>query len=324
MDQTLKDLSAAYTAVQVPHVLGSVCRSGTYFHTFESADVCLAKTEELVKEFEGGGDYTAWCQSLGKATEAAPAASEAKEEKAATTTTETTTCGCVGMPASLMGNATARKGYPATYGESCAAHDLTTEACSGTYKAAYCYEEWCYVDPSCDVSDKKETFFFQGEEMFYSYQHCGGLDAYAAEACGKQKDADSCHSFSSNCAFNEHAGACQNKLCQCTGDNLGINTTKYGFTETYGESCKAWDQGSCRAGSPRTPAVSSWDSGAARTGATLNPRAHLRRNPLSRKASPIRILLAPMTPRSCCSANGPSRSISVGSRCSSAATLQRR
>jgi hypothetical protein len=245
MDQTLKDLSAAYTAVQVPHVLGSVCRSGTYFHTFESADVCLAKTEELVKEFEGGGDYTAWCQSLGKATEAAPAASEAKEEKAATTTTETTTCGCVGMPASLVGNATARKGYPATYGESCAAHDLTTEACSGTYKAAYCYEEWCYVDPSCDVSDKKETFFFQGEEMFYSYQHCGGLDAYAAEACGKQKDADSCHSFSSNCAFNEHAGACQNKLCQCTGDNLGINTTKYGFTETYGESCKAWDQGSC-------------------------------------------------------------------------------
>jgi hypothetical protein len=101
------------------------------------------------------------------------------------------------------------------------------------------------VDPSCTDADKKETFFFQGVELFYSYQHCGGLDAYVAEACGQQKDADSCHSFSSNCAFNEHAGACQNKLCQCTGDNLGINTTKYGFTETYGESCKAWDQGSC-------------------------------------------------------------------------------
>merc|ERR1719405_37011 len=81
--------------------------------------------------------------------------------------------------------------------------------------------------------------------MFYSYQHCGGLDAYAAEACGKQKDADSCHSFSSNCVFNEVAGACQNKLCQCTGDNMlsGANLEKYG--ETYGETCKNWDQHSC-------------------------------------------------------------------------------
>jgi hypothetical protein len=236
IDTTLKSLSAAYTAVQVPHVLGNVCKSGTYFHSFPSADACLKKTEELVKAFEGDGDYSAWCKTLATV-------SESSEE--ATKSAEPAKCGCVGLPSALAGNATARKGYPATYGESCAAHDLTTDACSGKYKAAYCYEEWCYIDPSCTDADKKETFFFPGHELYYSYQHCGGLDAYAAEACGQQKDAETCHAFSSNCAFNEHAGACQNKLCQCTGDNLGINTTKYGFEESYGETCKAWDQGSC-------------------------------------------------------------------------------
>jgi hypothetical protein len=236
IDTTLKDLAAAYTVVQVPHVLGSVCRSGTYFHSFPSADACLEKTDELVKAFEGDKDYSAWCQSLAKVSASTEAAASTEEEAK---------CGCVGLPSSLVGNATARKGYPATYGESCAAHDLTTEACAGKYKPAYCYEEWCYVDPSCKVDDKKETFFFQGAELYYSYQHCGGLDAYAAEACGQQKNAEACHEFSSNCAFNEHAGACQNKLCQCTGDNLGINTTKYGFGDSYGESCKAWDQTSC-------------------------------------------------------------------------------
>jgi hypothetical protein len=247
IDSTLKDLAATYTAVQVPHVLGNVCKSGTYFHSFESADACLKKTEELVKAFEGDKKYGAWCESLATVSESAPAESASAEPAAAEAKKEEPAkeCGCVGLPAALIGNSTARKGYPATYGESCAAHDLTTEACSGKYKPAYCYEEWCYVDPSCDVSDKKETFFFQGVELFYSYQHCGGLDAYAAEACGQQKDADTCHAFSSNCAFNKHAGACQNKLCQCTGDNLGINTTKYGFEDSYGESCKAWDQGSC-------------------------------------------------------------------------------
>merc|ERR1719333_862569 len=64
IDTTLKDLAAAYTAVQVPHVLGNVCRSGTYFHSFPSTDACLKKTEELVKAFEGDKKYGAWCESL--------------------------------------------------------------------------------------------------------------------------------------------------------------------------------------------------------------------------------------------------------------------
>merc|ERR1719389_1644338 len=74
IDTTLKDLAAAYTVVQVPHVLGSVCRSGTYFHSFPSADACLEKTEALVKEFEGEKDYTAWCKSIATVSSAPEAA----------------------------------------------------------------------------------------------------------------------------------------------------------------------------------------------------------------------------------------------------------
>merc|ERR1719389_956877 len=75
IDTTLKELAAAYTAVQVPHVLGSVCRSGTFFHSFPSAEACLEKTEELVKQFEGDRKYSEWCESLpAKASDAAGAA----------------------------------------------------------------------------------------------------------------------------------------------------------------------------------------------------------------------------------------------------------
>merc|ERR1719453_2078718 len=123
-------------------------------------------------------------------------------------------CECVGLPDDLLENETARKGYPVTYGDSCAAHDLTTDACSGDIKPAWCYEKWCYVNPSCAVGDKKDTFFFPGHELFYSYQQCGALDAFAASACGEKHDAEACEAFSSNCVFNEVAGACQNKLCQ--------------------------------------------------------------------------------------------------------------
>jgi len=155
-------------------------------------------------------------------------------------------CHCVGLPDTLLSNETARKGLPKSYGGECAAHDLTTKSCEGQFKPEWCYESWCYVNPSCDVSDKKETFYFaeSGEELFYSYGHCGGLDSFAAEACSEH-DAETCESFSSNCVFNIASGACQNKLCQCTGDNLGINTTRLGFSKDYGESCSNWDQASC-------------------------------------------------------------------------------
>merc|ERR1719152_180852 len=70
------------------------------------------------------------------------------------------------------------------------------------------------------------------------------MDAFAGEACAKQ-DESSCESFSDNCAWNKPTGACQNKLCQCTGSNGDMDVAKYGFEEGYGETCKAWDKGSC-------------------------------------------------------------------------------
>jgi hypothetical protein len=158
-------------------------------------------------------------------------------------------CECVGLPETLLGDEAARQGYPKTYGGECAAHDLTTEACTGPSKPAYCYELWCYVDPSCNEADKKETFFFKGAPMqlYYSYGHCDGLDIYAAEACGRQ-DVSTCTDFSNNCVFNEHTKACENKLCQCTGDNVDMNTKApgiLGFSKDYGTSCSNWDQDSC-------------------------------------------------------------------------------
>ena len=158
-------------------------------------------------------------------------------------------CECVGLPETLLGDEAARQGYPKTYGGECAAHDLTTEACTGPSKPAYCYELWCYVDPSCDEADKKETFFFKGASMqlYYSYGHCSGLDIYAAEACGRQ-DVSTCTDFSNNCVFNEHTKACENKLCQCNGDNVDMNTKALGilgFSKDYGTSCSNWDQDSC-------------------------------------------------------------------------------
>jgi hypothetical protein len=236
VDGTLKDLAKAYTAVQVPHVLTSVCNSGTFFHSFPTKSDCQNMTDDLVKEFDGGKNYTSWCSEV----QVLIGDDEATEEKEE----EPEGCKCVGMPSSLQQNDTARKGYSADYGAECAAHDLTTDACAGEFKPAYCHQEWCYVNSACNAKDKKETFFFPAADLQYSYQHCGGLDAYAAEACAKHEDESSCTSFSSNCAFNTKTNLCQNKLCQCTGDNLGLNTTGLGSAE-YGETCAAWDKEMC-------------------------------------------------------------------------------
>jgi len=237
VEGTLKDLARGYTAVQVPHVLKSVCNSGTFFHAFPTKDDCLSMTDSLVKEFDGEKDYKSWCTEVETLVGSEGKAEEKEEE-------ESEECKCVGLPSSLTQNETALKGYSTDYGGECAAHDLKTEACAGEFKPAYCHQEWCYVNSNCGAKDKKETFFFPGTDLQYSYQHCGGLDAYAAEACAKHTDESSCTGFSKNCAFSTKTNLCQNKLCQCTGDNLGINTTGLGSSE-YGETCEAWDKDMC-------------------------------------------------------------------------------
>jgi len=232
---TLRSLELAYTKVQVPHVLQQVCNAGTFFHAFEDAAQCSKTTDKLIAQYEDGKDYKGWCEDV---------------KKQLGDGAESPACKCVGIPDTIERDGTtvlsaSGKKYPETYGSECKTHDLELEGCDGEYKPAYCYESWCYVDKSCEAKDKKKSFFFgKRAELYYSYQTCGSVDAYAAEACAGQDEA-SCEEFSENCAWNKPSGGCQNKLCQCTGTNNGLDEAKLGFLDGYGESCKAWDSQTC-------------------------------------------------------------------------------
>jgi hypothetical protein len=235
LDGTLKALERAYTKVQVPFVLHQVCNQGTFFHAFEDAAQCSGTTDKLVAQYEGKADYKGWCTDL----------KELLGDGA-----ESAACKCVGIPDSIEREgefvlAASGDKYPASYGGECKTHDLELAGCAGEYKPAYCFESWCYVDKACAATDRKASFFFGKQaELYYSYQTCGSVDAYAAEACAGQ-DEGSCAGFSENCAWNKPSGNCQNRLCQCTGTNKDLDEAKLGFREGYGESCQAWDAQTC-------------------------------------------------------------------------------
>lgn len=70
-------------------------------------------------------------------------------------------------------------GTDGDYGIGCKAHDLTggsKSACVGANLAEWCYDEWCYVEPSnCTV----QMYASQIETgKWYSYPTCGYLDNY--------------------------------------------------------------------------------------------------------------------------------------------------
>jgi hypothetical protein len=160
-------------------------------------------------------------------------------------------CECVPLPDSVPRNkqglvkSTSGDLYPSTYGAVCAAHDQATDACKGKYKAAWCNQKWCYVSKDCKAEDTKDSFFFgKAHGIHYSYQNCGGIDAFAAEMCAGQTE-KACPEFSDNCAWNKPSQGCQNKLCQCTGSNGGMDVAKHGFQKGYGETCEEWDEKSC-------------------------------------------------------------------------------
>lgn len=233
--RVLDSLARAYTGVQVPHVLEQVCNSGRFFHAFESGEDCKKMAAELVHEYdEKEPDFVAWCKEVNGMLD-----------------TDMTHCECLELPESLLSGpnkttaiAKDNSTYPSSYGGACVAHDLTLDACSGEFKPAWCLEQWCYVSKECTAKDKKSTFIFD-HDLYYSYAACGGLDAFASEACAKQDDATNCTAFSDNCAWNTPSDACQNKLCQCTGASPGLNLTSLGFAENHGQKCGAWDQDKC-------------------------------------------------------------------------------
>eukprot|EP00930_Biecheleria_cincta_P003721 TRINITY_DN104648_c0_g1_i1.p1 TRINITY_DN104648_c0_g1~~TRINITY_DN104648_c0_g1_i1.p1 ORF type:complete len:497 (-),score=58.03 TRINITY_DN104648_c0_g1_i1:154-1644(-) len=105
-------------------------------------------------------------------------------------------------------NATKFPGYyPANYGTSCGIHmepltsscfDLATgtpwkSPCRGDKtsgcRASWCDSAWCWVDPcTCNsVTDIAQSSWFVGQNIFYSYSNCNGVDSFtsSAEATGE-------------------------------------------------------------------------------------------------------------------------------------------
>ena len=91
--------------------------------------------------------------------------------------------------------------------------------------------------------------YFPVKELYYSYNKCGSLDAFTSEACFAKGNAEDC---SDSCAWNEVTKSCQNKLCQCTGDNTATKNSEM-FEQNilktkgkhYGKTCHNWDQTTC-------------------------------------------------------------------------------
>lgn len=124
-------------------------------------------------------------------------------------------CKCIGF-ANISGTATVtikekEYEYPADFGSYCSKwDDKNHPSCKGDKPAAWCKQEWCYVDPcSCDlnVTPKKLTYVpgtsYQGKPLFYSYSACGTKDSYSSE-----ENAKACPNFASE-------SKCE-KQSQCT------------------------------------------------------------------------------------------------------------
>jgi hypothetical protein len=153
-------------------------------------------------------------------------------------------CTCIGLPDLLIANETLRKGYPTTYGESCYAHDFDTSACSNeTHRPGWCYDSWCYVNPD-GACGKSSSTYFPGYNLFYSYSHCGAMDSFSAEHCGKRTESGTCIATAGDiCAWND--GVCQAKNCQCLGNEFLSPAELLEFGQHYGDSCSNWDQDHC-------------------------------------------------------------------------------
>jgi len=142
---------------------------------------------------------------------------------------------------------------PHSYGSECKAwEDDLDDACKSKYPPAYCTQKWCYVDEKCKVADVKQSLFFPEKKLYYSYNNCGSFDAYTSMAC-LEKNQGNCQD---PCAWNN--GVCQNKLCQCTGDNTLTGAKAAKFGQDYGEQCKAWDKTDCETKYKGTSSLGMW------------------------------------------------------------------
>jgi hypothetical protein len=71
--------------------------------------------------------------------------------------------------------------YPPHYGSmQCAKHDEGLPPfCEGRFPPAWCFDEWCYVDPSnCRGSEYVLSKYFPDDEVYYSYGACGRTNSF--------------------------------------------------------------------------------------------------------------------------------------------------
>ena len=78
--------------------------------------------------------------------------------------------------------------YPREYGlGKCAAHDYSLapfceDTNADTQTRSWCFDYWCYVDPSeCNVATTRSAFFTNMVELHFSYVACGNINRFNAD-----------------------------------------------------------------------------------------------------------------------------------------------
>jgi hypothetical protein len=170
-------------------------------------------------------------------------------------------CPCLSLPLDVTENETRLKGFPKTYGDRCAMHDLEDyPACQVVKEAngsltdeqekslSWCAKKWCYVSPHCK-KDKSSTKFFETSTpggLFYSYDNCGEVDTFSSNLCSQFSSPAGCASMHEDCAFDEGSFLCVSK-CKCVGlpdEFISDHEQTYklkGASPAYGATCDKHD-----------------------------------------------------------------------------------
>ena len=150
-------------------------------------------------------------------------------------------CTCTGVN---TGVDTAR--YGSSYGTTCSAWEdggtFTSAPSCNTYTGTgtWCCRPWCYVDPStCSETDYYASFFqapnAEQSTLYFSYDVCDSSNTAEPTA-----GSPAARTYATNAAC-PWQGPDEYASCACTGDNTGIEASRYG--SDYGTSCKAWEDG---------------------------------------------------------------------------------
>ena len=106
--------------------------------------------------------------------------------------------------------------YPSSYGLSnCTAHDFglqpscTDPSRPSEYPTSFCYESWCYVDPSqCNV-ESSSTAYVPGTTLHYSYASCDTTVHYSSDS-SSDSNSNNSSAANDNAAADDNAAANDN------------------------------------------------------------------------------------------------------------------